>query len=198
LVLAACNASTDHEVKTIPSPPTTRVSLDWDMRVEGDQLRIDYTIHNRTGSRVTVVDGLRDHGTFTSDAIVVQAGEAPDLIAFTRAFVPANPDFKPERPPMPRYVEIAAGAEAKGVAHTRLPLGAAHNFSGTYAITGRRTTAVLEVGYFDDPAIDPASAPKSSASKLLRGAVKPLPTGVTLAPPADQVARSFGNVKMPR
>jgi hypothetical protein len=164
------------------------------MHVEGDQLRIDYTIKNATTEHVTVADALRKSGRFDSDTIVVHAADEPDTIAFARAFVWPGDSFKPERPPIPHFVDVAPGAEVRGAAHTMLPLGASHNFSSSYAITGQRTKAVLEIEYYDYPDVDASNvhlAPRTTRPfKLLRGPVQPLSAGVTLASPADQVGRS--------
>jgi hypothetical protein len=171
------------------------------MHVEGDRLRIDYTIKNATTERVTVADALLKSGAFNSDTIVVHAAAEPDTIALSRAFVWPGDNFRPERPPSPHYIDMAPGAEVRGTAHTRLPLGASHNFSYSYAITGQRSKAVLEIEYYDYPDVDASNAGRAPYTtrpfKLLRGPVQPLSAGVTLASPEDQVSRSHKNVVLP-
>lgn len=170
--------------------PPSPIGLVWEMHVEGDQLRIDYTITNGTDHAISAVDALwKSGGGSDSDSIVVRAGKPPDTIAFTRAFVPPPPGWKIEHVDRkaPHYVEIPAAGELRGTAHTKLPLGAAHNFAGTYAITGTRAKAVLEIGFVDGKKPD----------KLLRSAVKPLPAGAHLASPEDQVAHGSNVERAP-
>ena len=195
LALAACGAS-DREASA-PAPAT--ITLDWQMRRDGDQLRIDYTIKNATAARITVVDALAGSN---KDAIVVHAATEPDAIAFTRAFVPPAQGFKPYHQPSPHYRDLAAGGELRGTAHTGVPLVPWHNFTGSWAITGTRSKAVLEIGYYDQQSVDAKNAKTAprvgpDAFKLLRSAPKPLPAGVALATPEQQVALSNGGVVMP-
>jgi hypothetical protein len=203
VVLAACGAPAEQlEVPLAePAPPATGLGLTWAMHVEGDQLRIDYTIKNATTERVTVADALRKSARLDSDTIVVHAADEPDTIAFSRAFVWPGDGFRPERPPTPHFVDVDPGGELRGTAHTRLPLGASHNFSSSFAITGQRSKAVLEIAYYDYPDVDASNvhhAPyKTRPFKLLRGPVQPLAAGVKLASPEDQVGRSYGNVYLP-
>jgi hypothetical protein len=172
------------------------------MHVEDRKLRVDYTITNATPTAVTVADALLTSGGFDTDAIVIHAGDEPDTIAFARAFVWPGDDFRPERPPAPHYRDVSSGKQLRGVAHTRLPLGASHNFSASYAITGSRTKAVLEIEYYDYPDVDASNARGAPYTtrpfKLLRSAAVPLPAGVTVASPEEQVRRSHDNVVMPR
>jgi hypothetical protein len=209
VVLAACGAPAEQLQLPLPEPaepaepatPATGLGVTWEMHVEGDQLRIDYTIKNATTERVTVADALRKSGRFNSDEIVVHAADEPDTIAFARAFVWPGDGFRPERPPSPHYVDVTPGAELRGTAHADLPLGASHNFSASFAITGRRTKAVLEIAYYDYLDVDASNvhhAPYTTRPfKLLRGAAQPLAAGVTVASPDDQVSRSHGNVYLP-
>ncbi len=187
---------------TTGTTTATGLSVAWEMHVEDDRLRIDYTVSNATPSRVTVADALRASGEFDPDTIVVHAAGEPDTIAFARAFVWPGDGFRPERPPAPHFRDVAPGAQLLGTAHTRLPLGASHNFSASYAITGARSKAVLELEYYDYPDVDASNAGRASYEtrpfKLLRSVVAPLPAGVTVASPDDQVRRSHGNVVLPR
>lgn len=183
-----------------PAPPTTPagLSIAWSMHAERDALVIDYTFTNATASRVTVVDALLESGRYDEHDVIVRADADPDTIAFTRAFVPPEPGDKVYKLPRPRYHEIPAGETLRGTARTRLPLGAERNYGQAAAITGHRTRAVLEVGYFDDPALDARAAWSANRGmKLLRSESQPLPAGVTLASPQEQVDRSYGNVWIP-
>ncbi len=98
----------------------------------------------------------------------------------------------------PHYRDIPAGGELQGTARARLPLGAWRNFGTAGAIYGHRTSAVLEIEYYDYPDVDASNVHNASwrtqPRKLLRGAVKPLPESVTVASPEEQAKRSFGNV----
>ena len=66
--------------------------------------------------------------------------------------------FKPIHQPAPHYRDLAAGAELRGTAHTGVPLVPWHNFTGSWAIIGTRTNAVLEIGYYDQPSVDAKNA----------------------------------------
>jgi len=170
------------------------------MRREGEQLRIDYTITNGTAGRITVVDALG--GSAASDAIIVRAATESDAIAFTRAFVPPQPGFKPYHQPSPHYRNVPPAGELRGIAHVGVPLVPWHNFTGSWAITGTRTRAVLEIGYYDQPSVDATNATHAprvgpDAFKLLRSAPKQLPAGVTLASPEEQVALGNGGIVLP-
>lgn len=187
-------AVTDLPPDTLSVTPMSPIGLVWDMRVEADQLRIEYTITNSTDHRITAVDALwRSGAEFDADMIVVRADNRPDTIAFTRAFVLPGPDWKVEHVDRkaPHYADIPPHGELRGAAHTKLPLGALHNFSGAYAITGTRTKAVLEVGFFEDAAVDASTARTTThqPDKLLRSVIKRLPSGAKLASPEEQVAR---------
>jgi hypothetical protein len=200
LLLVSCSASAGRE----PSetlPPTfagAGLTLDWEMRVEADQLRIDYTVKNATAARVTVVDALRFSHKPDLDRIIVRADRSPDAIAFTRAFVLPEAGDKPRFIPIPHYRDLVPGAELHGTAHARLPLGASRNYGSAHVITGARPNAVLELGYYDYPDVDEtnfAHAPWATRPpKLLRAETRPLPPGVSLASPEEQIARSYGNV----
>ena len=79
----------------------------------------------------------------------------------------------------------------RGTAHTGVPLVPWHNFTGSWAIIGTRTNAVLEIGYYDQPSVDAKNAKTAprvgpDAFKLLRSSAKPLPAGVALATPEQQ------------
>lgn len=192
---------TDLPPDTVSGTPPAPLGLTWDMHVDGDQLRIDYTVTNSTDHRVTVVDALwKSGGGFDSDSILVRADMRADTITFTRAFVPPGPNWRVEHVErkLPHYVDLPPHGELRGTAHTKLPLGAVHNFAGSYAITGARASAVLEVGFFEDPSVDAsaARATKHVADKWLRGEIKPLPAGVQVASPQEQVDRGW-NVVLP-
>ncbi len=195
-------AVTDLPPDNVPATPMSPIGLVWDMRVEGDQLRIEYTITNSTDHRITAVDALWKTGVdFDADSIIVRADSRPDTIALTRAFVRPGPNWKIEHVDRkaPHYADVPPHGELRGTAHTKLPLGAAHNFSGIYAITGTRTTAVLEVGFFEDATADASSVGETrhQPDKLLRGVIKRLPAGAKLASPEEQVARGR-DVVLPR
>ncbi len=202
LLLAACGAAPEHDAAAPTAPTaTTGLVIDWTMQVDGDRLRIDYTIKNATASRVTVADALRVSGKPDFDAIVVRADQDASVVAFTRAFVPPEGGNTPRFIPFPHYHDLLPGGELRGSAHTVLPLGASRNYGIAHAIAGTRPNAVLEVEYYDDPAVDETNVSRMPVEahppKLLRSTVKPLPATATLASPDEQVARSYGNVIAP-
>ena len=181
-----------------PQPPRPRspdaaapkqgLHVEWSMHVDGSELRIDYTVENATDTLVSICDALWESRKHDPEEIVVRSDARDDVIAFTRAFLPPESGVKPFRIYMPRYRELPPSSKLTGTARTRLPLGASRNDGTAGAIFGTRTKAVLEIEYFAG-----ATRPRGTAT-LLVGDVKPLPPGVRVASPEEQVER--GNARL--
>ena len=158
------------------------------MRVDGDELRIDYTVENGTDALVSVCDALRASRKQDPEEIIVRADARLDVIAFTRGFLPPESGVKPQSIFMPRYRALPPKSKLTGTARTRLPLGASRNDGTAGAIFGTRTKALREIEYFEGE-----TRPRGPA-KMLVGDVKSLPHGVRLASPEEQFER--GNVRL--
>ena len=157
---------------------TRGLHIDWSMRVDGDELRIDYTVENASDTLVSICDALPVPQIMDPERIVVRADTRPDVIAFIRGFVPAESGQKPFVIRAPRYRDLPPGSQLRGTARTQLPLGASRNFGSAGAIYGTRTKAVLEIEYYE-----------GKARRMLVGDVKPLPRGARLASPEEQAKR---------
>jgi hypothetical protein len=118
------------------------------MKIDGDRLRIDYTVHNRTNDRIVLVDRLRDNSRPT-DLAIVRESDRPSTVAFTLAYVPQDRRVHTrERRPFARILE--ARSSTTGTAYARWPLRSHHNFSTPLEeLPPGMQTAMLEIGYVD-------------------------------------------------
>ena len=187
----------DVDAPEVPEPPVqlaapepgSGVSLRWSMSVSGPLMIIDYTVFNETGGPIAVADAMTAGHPRPDDAII--SGDIdPNVIVFSRA------DLKPEAnvhlyhpPSQPRYREVAAGGALPGTIKVALPIVAWRNYGLAFAITGRRTQAVLDVG-FATFAPGEVVAGRLRAPLIVRGNVQPLPPGARLASPEEQVKLS--------
>jgi hypothetical protein len=180
LVLAACGH---------PCPPAAPVeahgvSLAWSMTVDGDRLRIDYTVENATEHRIYLLDQLIHGDAIDPDAIIVMNENTPGVVLFTRALVRTRAKTITEFGPVARPVE--AGASATGRAYATWPLTPYHNFSMVDPLWPGATRAILRIAYMLDRGPDglttmqlPAGPVPMAAAVddmlLLDGATLPLP-----------------------
>ena len=179
LLASACSGVGEAEVKA----KQMNLELEWTLTVDHDRLRVDYTVHNKTASSVVLLDQLLVKDMPDPDAIIVKNGDAAKTVAFTRAWVRTNE--KVLVTPFPVARSLAAGASAKGTAFVPLPLRAWHNYSKVPPLSGDATTAVLEIGYLEDPhtkLVDQKvaggvvkRAVEMAKQKILRGAPLQLP-----------------------
>lgn len=125
--------------------------IDWTMTsIDGGKaLKIDYRVHNLSDHRIYLSDLLPMPGAKTwklgKNEIIVMNGDEPGTVVFARARVRSET-------PLPFLVDPGAravdpGKTATGSAEVPLPLQAQH-YRGTVApLKGKKTTAILELGY---------------------------------------------------
>lgn len=162
--------------------PMTPLQLEWSLKVDGKQLRIDYKVTNHGKHPILLVDTLVWDGKPNAEVIIVRNDTQAKTIAFTRALVTTNE--KVMYTPMPGARSINPSETVTGHSLSAWPPFAWHNFSTVDKLAPGATQAVLEIGYVDDPDATLQGAPspggyqiisKMAAQKLLRGDVKPLP-----------------------
>lgn len=150
--------------------------LEWSMQIDGDYLRIDYVVHNRSARGVLLLDVLARKGDQGEHVMVAHAvHDAPHALRFVRGYDIQLPSHGAM---IPTGRELAPGDRASGVARILLPVRA-------WWPQGHHEpccAAVLEVGYSDDPdetLIDASSGLRSMRdmrrSKLLRGGGRQIP-----------------------
>lgn len=183
IALAPRAFATENKVKNMD------ITLDWSMKIEGGKLRIDYTVENRGKARIYLLDELVSARKLNPEAVIVQNGDAPGVVAFVRALVTTKEKVLAIQLPAARPVEPGQKATGKGL--VPLPLSAWHNYSRVDALKGELTRATLSVGYLLEPGpigfaeetlADGAHirVPKPEAMQkhaMLRGTEKPLPAG---------------------
>ena len=182
LVVGCHGVDADSKARVKKKPPMTPLQLEWSLKVDGKQLRIDYKVTNTSKGPILLVDTLVWEGKPDADVIIVRNDTQPKTIAFTRALVTTKE--KMMYTPMPGARSIAPGETVAGHSVSAWPPFAWHNFSTVDKLAPNATHAVLEIGYVDDPDAKLQGAPspggyqvisKMASQKLVRGDVKPLP-----------------------
>jgi hypothetical protein len=138
--------------KEEPMDAAKQVTLVWSMTPvdAGKRLHIDYTIKNHGKARIYVYDDMvvveGDSLARAPQAIDVVNGDQPGVVRLVRGYVPSASKINIEYNPGVRPLE--PGQELKGSAETALPLQAWHSYGRAEPLTGKPTSAVLEIHYF--------------------------------------------------
>jgi hypothetical protein len=183
LALAACGHPCP-PAQPLPTADEHGLSLAWSMTVDGDRLRIDYTIENDTEERIYLLDQLIHGDAIDPDAIIVMNADTPGVVLFTRALVRTRAKTLTEFGPVARPVE--AGASATGRAYATWPLTPYHNFSMVDPLWPGASRAILRIAYtldlgpdgfrtMDLPAGPVPTAARVDDMLLLDGAPQTLP-----------------------
>lgn len=125
--------------------------LVWSMRRDGDELQLDYTVHNDGAAPVLVADSLLFNNVVEPLMVIVSDDDEANTVAFRRGNVKSKmKSYFPH--PVPTAVELPPEGEMARIGRVPLPLEAFHNIDeGIRPLRTGNTHAILEVGWIEHP-----------------------------------------------
>jgi hypothetical protein len=161
--VCACEHHADREAEPKPSMSTdnTVVRVTWKLASEASQLRVDYQVENRSGTRIFVLDSLVTSSAagmiVLKDRVIVRRGPDDATASFLLGFMQPPPGEAVEFQPAPIARELPSGATVSGTKVVPLPLTAWHPYIHYMQPLARASRAVLEVSWL--PADPPQGVP---------------------------------------